>query len=144
MMQKQGKGHIVNMSSIGGKRGASYGALYCGTKAALDRWAEGMRLELTGTGVNISTIFPGYVLEEGMFARFNMRPPMLLGSCKPRQVADAVYKSIVKNRSEMIVNSMPIRPLLALGQSFPHLGDMVVKAFGIPGFQKRKVEKGTG
>ena len=141
LMVENGYGHIVNISSIGGKRGAPYGALYCGTKAALDRWAEAVRMEVAGDGVNISTIFPGYVTEVGMFARFNMKPPALLGSCNPGQVANAVYRSIIKNKKEIIVNSMPIRPLLSLGQLFPGFADVIVRAFGIPDFQKRKVEK---
>lgn len=142
-MLQQGSGHVVNMSSVGGKRGAPYGALYCGTKAALDRWAEGIRMELASGGVNVSTIFPGYVTGEGMFARFHMEPPGLLGSCNPQQVANAVYRSIIKNKREIIVNSTPIRPLVALGQLFPALGDAAVRILGIPGFQQRKIEKGN-
>ena len=34
-MIERGEGHVVNMSSIAGKRGTPYDAIYSGTKAAL-------------------------------------------------------------------------------------------------------------
>ena len=89
-MLERKAGHIVNIASIAAKSGAPYAATYSGTKAGLAEWTRALRLELAGTGVHFSTIFPGYVREVGMFAKFGTRPPWLVGSCAPSQVANAV------------------------------------------------------
>ena len=60
--------------------------LECGTKAGLIEWTAALRSELAGTGVSFSTVCPGFVTGRGMFARFGIAPPVLLGSCTPEQV----------------------------------------------------------
>jgi len=139
-MIERGHGHVVNMSSVGGKRGAPFDAVYCGTKAALIQWSNALRLELKGTGVTVSVICPGYVTEVGMFAKFGIDPPIVLGSCTPQQVARGVLQLVSGNRPEMIVNSRPVRPLLGLGEMFPRLADWMMGALGVTEFQRRKVE----
>ncbi len=131
-------GHIVNIASLGGKRGVPYDAVYCATKAGLIEWSHAMRLETADHGVGVSVICPGYVTGAGMFARFGMRPPLSIGSCTPEQVANAVVHAIQRNRGEMIVNAMPVRPLLALGALSPTLMDWLLTRMGIVGFQRRK------
>ena len=71
-MIERNAGHIVNIASIAAKSGAPYAATYSGTKAGLAEWTRAMRLELANTGAHFSTIFPGYVREFGMFAKFGM------------------------------------------------------------------------
>ena len=141
-MIERGEGHIVNMSSIAGKRGAPYDAIYSGTKAALIEWSNALRLELSETAVFVSTVCPGYITGVGMFARFGVEPPLLIGSCTPQQVAAATLRAIKRNQPEIIVNSRPLRPLLAICQLFPAAADRMLKATGIPGFQKHKVGAG--
>jgi short-subunit dehydrogenase len=143
-MVEAGHGHIVSVSSVGGKRGAPYDAVYCGTKAGLIQWSNALRLELKGTGVGVSVICPGYVTSVGMFAKFGIDPPMTLGSCTPEQVAKSLVRVIAHNRPELIVNSRPVRPLLGLGELFPRIADWMVGALGITKFQRRKVEGRNG
>jgi short-subunit dehydrogenase len=134
------RGHIVNISSIGAKCGTNLAATYCGTKAGLAEWTRGLRLELDGSGVHFSTIFPGYVTEVGMFARFHKTPPVLIGSCTPPQVARAVVRAIEKDKIELVVNSSPLRLLFALSEISPVLGDWFTKMGGGVDFQRRKLE----
>ncbi len=133
------RGHLVHLASLAGKKGAPYDAVYSGTKAALVEWSSALRPELRGTGVGSSVICPGYVTGEGMFARFGVQPPALLGSCTPEQVARAVVRAIRRDEPEIIVNSRPVRPLLALYQLFPSLGERLLGGLGITEFQRRKV-----
>lgn len=142
-MLGRGEGHIVNIASLAAKRGTPYDALYSGTKAGLEEWARALRLELAGTGVNVSTIFPGYVTGAGMFAKFGMAPPRTIGSCTPAQVARAVVRAVERRQPEVIVNSLPVRPLIALSELFPPLGDWLMRRLGIVDFQRKKVEKST-
>ncbi len=125
-------GHIVNIASLGGKKGIAYNSIYSATKSGLIMWTDAMRQELSETKVNISVICPGYIADTGMFYNAGQDPPRLLGTSKPERVAQAVIKAIEKNSAEIIVNHGPIKPLLSLAQVFPRLGDFVVKIFGVP------------
>jgi short-subunit dehydrogenase len=60
-MIERGSGHIVVVSSGGGVRGFPHAAVYNGTKAAQRGFAEALRHELAGTGVSVTTVYPGEV-----------------------------------------------------------------------------------
>lgn len=140
-MLERKSGHIVNIASIAAKSGGPYAATYSGTKAGMAEWTRGLRLELRNSGVHFSTIFPGYVREVGMFARFGMKPPAMVGSCHPSQVAEAVVHAIKKGKLEMIINSQPLRYLFMLNELSPRLGDWLMRVSGANDFQRRKVGK---
>ena len=140
-MLERKSGHIVNIASIAAKSGAPYAATYSGTKAGLAEWARGLRLELADTGVHFSTIFPGYVREVGMFAKFGMNSPWVVGSCAPSQVAEAVVHAIEKGRIEKIINSRPLRYSYMLNELSPTIGDWLMRISGVVDFQRRKVGK---
>ena len=134
-------GQVINIASIAAKSGAPYAATYSGAKAALAEWTRALRRELRGTGVRFSTIFPGYVRDIGMFAKFGMKPPLLVGSCVPAQVARAVVDAATRGRPEALVNSMPLRYAFVLGDLSPSLGDWLLRVSGLVAFQRRKVGK---
>lgn len=140
-MLERKSGHIVNIASIAAKSGAPYDAAYSGTKAGLAEWAHALRLELANTGVRFSTIFPGFIREVGMFAKFGMKSPWIVGSCTPSQVAEAVVDAIEKDRLEKIINSRPLRHLFMLNELSPTIGDWLIRISGVVDFQRRKVGK---
>lgn len=64
-MLEQGSGHIVNVSSVAGRRVFPGGAVYCGTKHAVTAISEGLRQELTPKhGIRVTCIEPGSVATE--------------------------------------------------------------------------------
>lgn len=134
-------GHIVNIASIAAKSGAPYAAVYSGTKAGLSEWTRALRLELQGSGVHFSTIFPGYVRKVGMFAKFGMKSPWIVGSCAPHQVANAVVNAIERGRKEQIVNFPPLRYSFIINEISPTIGDWLIRLSGVIDFQRRKVGK---
>lgn len=140
-MLERRAGHIVNISSIAAKSGAPYSAVYSGSKAGLSEWSRALRLELHNTGVLFSTIFPGYVREVGMFAKFGMKSPWIVGSCAPDQVARAVVDAIEKGHKEQIVNFPPLRYSFVLKEISPSIGDWLMRLSGVVDFQRRKVGK---
>jgi len=140
-MIKQNSGHIVNISSAAGKSGAPYAAVYSGAKAGLAGWTRALRLELAGTGVKFSTIFPGFVRDVGMFAICGMTPPHMVGSCSPSQVAEAIVNAIEKEKVEKIINSQPLRYSFALNEMFPKTGDWLMRVSGVIDFQHKKAKK---
>ena len=60
-MLDQASGHIVVVSSGAGLRAFPGAAVYGATKAANRGFAEALRHELSGTGVSVSTVFPGEI-----------------------------------------------------------------------------------
>jgi short-subunit dehydrogenase len=138
-MLAQGDGHVVNIASVGAKAGSPYDAVYCGSKAGLAEWTRGISLEEEHAGIRLSTIFPGFVQEVGMFARFGLQAPWTIGSCTPQQVAAAVVEALEHDRPEIIVNSRPLKPLLALAALSPRLAGWLMRRLGVVDFQRRKV-----
>ena len=137
---EQGNGHIINVASLAGKKGVSYNSIYSASKSGLIMWTDSMRQELSQTDVNISVVCPGFIRDSGMFHNSGQTAPKLLGSSLPQDVADAVIKCIKNNSAEVIVNPGPMKPLLALNQISPRLGDWVVKLFGVPEMNQKRIE----
>jgi len=61
VMRRQGRGHIVNVGSLAGRRGFSPLGGYCATKFALVGLTEALRTELVGERINVSLVQPGTV-----------------------------------------------------------------------------------
>ncbi|MBL7968936.1 MAG: SDR family oxidoreductase [Prolixibacteraceae bacterium] len=81
-MIENGKGHIINISSIAGKESYPSGSVYCGTKHAVSAISKAMRVELLPYGIKVSTIAPGAVETEFSLVRFR----------GDKERADNVYK----------------------------------------------------
>ena len=65
VMQAQGHGHVVNVSSVAGRRVFPGGAVYCGTKHFVTALSEGMRAELAPNhNIRVTSIEPGAVATE--------------------------------------------------------------------------------
>ncbi len=58
-MREQGQGRIVFCSSVLGLIAAPYRGAYCASKFAVEALADTLRIELTGTGIEVSLIEPG-------------------------------------------------------------------------------------
>jgi NAD(P)-dependent dehydrogenase (short-subunit alcohol dehydrogenase family) len=58
-MRKNGAGRIVNCSSVLGMIVAPYRGAYCASKFALEALTTSLRLELEGSGIQVSLIEPG-------------------------------------------------------------------------------------
>jgi NAD(P)-dependent dehydrogenase (short-subunit alcohol dehydrogenase family) len=63
MVPRRG-GHIVNMASIAGRSGFPNLATYCATKHGVVGLSEAARVELRGTGVEVSVVMPSVVRTE--------------------------------------------------------------------------------
>jgi uncharacterized protein len=57
-MRRLGRGHIINVSSIVGRRGVPFRGAYSATKFALGGLSEALRVELAGTGIHVSLVYP--------------------------------------------------------------------------------------
>ncbi len=80
-MVERGAGHVINIGSIAGREVYPNGAAYCASKYAVGALTKGMRIDLNGTGVQVSTVDPGLVNTEFSQVRFH----------GDQQRADATY-----------------------------------------------------
>jgi short-subunit dehydrogenase len=60
-MVQQGRGHLVVNSSLAAYRALPKSAAYCASKAAISSFFEALRIDLKGTGVDVTIIHPGFV-----------------------------------------------------------------------------------
>jgi short-subunit dehydrogenase len=58
-MKAQGFGHIVNISSVAGKAGASWGTAYSATKFGVAGLSDSLFQEVRTSGVKVSVMYPG-------------------------------------------------------------------------------------
>lgn len=84
LMVARRRGTVVHVGSIAGRQAYPGGNVYCGSKAAVRAITDGLRLDLLGSGVRVSTVDPGMVLSEFSEVRFH----------GDRDRADAVYKGM--------------------------------------------------
>ncbi len=71
-MVNRGRGHVINLGSIAGHITYPNGHVYCATKAAEHSISEGLRIDLNGTPIRVTSIDPGPGgdgLQHGAFPR---------------------------------------------------------------------------
>jgi len=98
VMQPQGSGSIVNISSTMGERGALNMSLYTGSKHAVEGFTKAAALEAAAFDVRVNAVAPGPV-ETDMLARLTGAPdkkaaflssvPLKRGA-RPEEIADAI------------------------------------------------------
>ena len=69
MVEKQ-KGQIINLGSIAAKEVYPNGSVYCSSKAAVDFFTKGLRVDLNPLGIRVGAIHPGLVETEFSYVRF--------------------------------------------------------------------------
>jgi short-subunit dehydrogenase len=130
-MKKRREGHIVFMSSVAGLVATpGNGTVYTATKWGLRGLGLALRQELYGTGVGVSTVFPGPVRDAGMFARTRVALPRGAGTVSPRQVARAVARAVERDRPEITVAAGSVRASAMIGGVAPVLVGRLARLAG--------------
>jgi 3-hydroxy acid dehydrogenase / malonic semialdehyde reductase len=70
-MVVRGRGHVINLGSTAGELTYPGGAVYCATKAAERSINDGLRMDVLGTPVRVTTVDPGMVESEFSMVRFH-------------------------------------------------------------------------
>jgi NAD(P)-dependent dehydrogenase (short-subunit alcohol dehydrogenase family) len=98
VMQSQGSGSIVNLSSTMGQRGAPGASLYTASKHAVEGLTKSAALEGAASGIRVNAVAPGPV-ETGMLNRFTGTAERKAGlvagvplkrAGTPEEIADAI------------------------------------------------------
>ncbi|MBF5058282.1 short chain dehydrogenase [Alcanivorax sp. 521-1] len=107
IFRAQNDGHLVMMSSMSAVRGMRKNInTYAATKAGVASLAEGLRMEMLGKPIKISTIYPGYIRSE--INEKVEKAPFIVDTetgCK------ALVAAIEKEPAKAFVPSWPWRPL---------------------------------
>jgi uncharacterized protein len=129
-MAARGSGHLVFISSMSGKTASVGGSVYSATKFGLRGFALGLREDLRGTGVGVSSVFPGFIRDAGMFHESGVKLPGYVATRTAEQVADAVLRAIERDRSEIEVAPLPVRVGAAVAGVLPELVGRVQRRLG--------------
>ena len=70
-MVVRGRGHVISLGSTAGELAYPGGAVYCGTKAAERLINDGLRQDVLGTPVRVTSVDPGMVETDFSLVRFH-------------------------------------------------------------------------
>jgi short-subunit dehydrogenase len=129
-MVSRGRGHMVFISSLSGKAATPGTALYNTTKFGMRGFAGALRADLRTSGVGVSTVFPGFIRDAGMFHEAQVELPPGVGTRAPEDVAKAVLDAIEHNRGEIDVAPLPLRASTIFASVAPELAGRVARRMG--------------
>lgn len=112
VMKDQGKGHIINISSIAGKRGVATAAPYSASKFGVIGFSQALALEVKDFGVKVSVICPGRVDNPNWDRMPGVDRSKML---KPSDVAQAVLFVAAQPQragiTELVIRPFPEDPV---------------------------------
>jgi 3-hydroxy acid dehydrogenase / malonic semialdehyde reductase len=95
-MVARGRGHVINLGSTAAYIAYANGAVYCSTKAAEKLISEGLKIDLMGTAVRVTSVDPGMV--ETNFSKVRFRGD--------EDKAAKVYQNITPLRPEDVAEAI--------------------------------------
>lgn len=99
LFEERGHGVIVGVGSVAGDRGRAKNYVYGSAKAGFAAFLSGLRNRLTGSGVHVATVKPGYVrtrMTEGLDLPRSL-------TATPAQVGEAIWRAVARRRDETYV-----------------------------------------
>lgn len=130
LMRQQRRGHIVNITSIGGKVSVPHIMPYSNAKAAAVSFSEGLRAELAPYGITVTTIAPGLMRtgahlnsffngrQVDEYTWFSLADSLPFISMDAARAARQIVKA-TKNKEAEIILSLPANILARFHGLFP-------------------------
>lgn len=118
-MRRQRSGHIINVSSVLGKRATPRRGAYSASKAALNALTDALRVETMGWGITITLICPGRLWEQTESA-----PPRFAMSLE--EAALRIVRCTQRPRRELVL-TRAARGLVWLNYWAPGLVDRILR-----------------
>lgn len=95
-MVNRGSGHVINIGSTAGHQTYAGGAVYCASKAAEKAITEGLRIDVIGKGIRVTSVDPGMVETDFSAVRFH----------GDQEKASKVYQDMTPLKAEDIANTI--------------------------------------
>ncbi|WP_419803837.1 SDR family NAD(P)-dependent oxidoreductase [Terriglobus sp.] len=115
-MVERNAGHVVNLGSTAGWLAYAGGSVYCATKAAERSISDGLRIDLMGTAVRVTSVDPGMVQTDFSEVRFRgdkeraAKVYQNITPLTPEDVADAIRYAVTRpahvNVSSLLLTSI--------------------------------------
>jgi short-subunit dehydrogenase len=138
-MLSRGRGHIVIVSSGAGLRAFPTAAVYGATKAAQRGFAEALRHELHGSGVSLTTVFPGQI-STSLHDHEKERMPdwyRLERNVDPEPLAQKVLEAVERDRREVFYPPN-VRLLRVVQGLSPRVADALLRRIMAPSAAPRR------
>ncbi len=113
-MVERGEGHLVAISSLAAYRGLPKSGAYCASKAAVSAFFESLRVDLRGSGVDVTIIHPGFI-KTPLTAGRQAEMPYLM------ELDDAVRKIIraIETRRRSVAFPWQLASMVRAAMLFP-------------------------
>ena len=95
-MLQRGRGHLAAVSSLAAYKGMPGESAYCASKAAVNVFMEGLRIQLRRRGIAVTTICPGFVTTE-MTQHHKFPMPWLMDA---DQAARLIARALLKKKKK--------------------------------------------
>ena len=137
-MLDSGRGHVLVVASAAALRSFPSAAVYGGTKAANAGFAEALRHELSGTGVDVTTVYPGEIATDLHSHQPEKMPDWRRGdeAIEPEQVAAAALAAVESGERAVYVPGV-VR-LLGMNGLAPRLLDRILRRMRGPSAAPRR------
>jgi len=134
VMMAQRSGHIFNVSSVIGKRGAPFNGAYCASKFAVCGLTDSLRVEMMPYGVLVTCVCPGLTDTEffdhvdGGSARSKSGFKAVRTLQPPSRVARAIVRAIGRKTPELVFTPGG-KFLVLLAAFWPAMADRMMKLY---------------
>jgi short-subunit dehydrogenase len=132
LFRRQGRGHLIIVSSIVGVRGIAGMSAYSATKSAQVGFAESLRTEFAGTDIHVSVVLP--VSTETEFRETMARDyGFSVKALGPKQSGEAVARAVVRCIRRPVPEVYPLaksRALTVVNAVAPRFADRLVQKYG--------------
>lgn len=114
-MVQRGQGQLVAISSLSAYRGLRKSAAYCASKASVSSFFESVRIDLIGTGVDVTILHPGFI-KTPLTAGRRAKMPFLM------ELGDAVNRMIrtIEKRKKSYAFPWPLATIVRVGMVMPN------------------------
>jgi NAD(P)-dependent dehydrogenase (short-subunit alcohol dehydrogenase family) len=138
-MQQRCSGHIVNITSVGGKVAVPHLLPYVAAKFAMTGFSEGLSAELTGSGIQVTTIIPGLMRtgsylnaffkghQQDEFRWFSVGDNLPFISIDGERAAQAIVQAVRRGETEYIL-TLPAKGLTRLYGLLPNVAIRIIGA----------------
>ncbi|MGP0070295.1 MAG: SDR family NAD(P)-dependent oxidoreductase [Isosphaeraceae bacterium] len=113
-MLARGRGHLLAISSLGAFKGLPGESAYCGSKAAVNAYMEGLRIALRTRGVVVTTVCPGFV--QTPMTPMNTSTPFIMSA---EAAARRIARLIDRRRGGVVRFPWPMAILMSMIARLP-------------------------
>ncbi|HXF43795.1 MAG TPA: SDR family NAD(P)-dependent oxidoreductase, partial [Pyrinomonadaceae bacterium] len=113
-MLRQKRGHLVAISSLAAYRGLLRSGSYCASKAAMTKYFESLRLDLSHKGIKVTIIHPGFIKTPLTAGRQNKMPFLM-------ELEDSIplFLKAIEKQKPFAAFPFPLAMLVRLGLIMP-------------------------